>query len=201
MKQCVDNLNLIKPFLKFDSEDDFYYLQILRRRKDNPDDQEKNTVSIKDYYIRSIEYLEKKYDEIKSLCQYFNARASIRLNKRSFKKVSFRTLNNITAQMMQEDFHSTRQAYSKACGQCHNDNEKKWIIDIDEDMIDQEYEIMEYINCECQPDDCDKFYAKIPTKSGFHLISKPFNIETFKKKYPMIDIHKENPTILYCLKG
>lgn len=50
MKQCIDNFNLIKPFLKFDSEDDFYYLQILRRRKDNPDDQEKNATAIKDNY-------------------------------------------------------------------------------------------------------------------------------------------------------
>jgi hypothetical protein len=33
MKQCIDNLNVIKPFLKFDSEDDFYYLQILRYSK------------------------------------------------------------------------------------------------------------------------------------------------------------------------
>ena len=197
MKQCIDNLNLIKPFLKFDSEDDFYYLQILRRRKDNPDDQEKNTVTIKDYYIRSIEYLEKKYDEIKSLCEYFNARASIRLNKRSFEKVCFRTLNNITAQMMQNDYHSAKQAYSKACGQCHNDNEKKWIVDIDEDMIYASDNIIHHINSECLPIDTMKQLAIIPTKSGLHLITKPFNIETFKKKYHMIDIHKDNPTNLF----
>lgn len=196
----VDNYDLIKPFLKFNSEDDFYYLQILRRRKDNPEDQEKNTTTIKDYYIRSVDYLESKMDEIKNLCVFFNARASIRLNKRSFKKVAFRALNNITAQMMQEDFHSARQAYSKAAGQSHSDNEKKWIVDIDSDMLDQEYEIMEYINCHCQPDDLEKFYARIPTKSGIHLISKPFNMDTFKKKYPNIDVHRDNPTILFCIK-
>lgn len=196
----VDNYDLIKPFLEFNSEDDFYYLQILRRRKDNPEDQEKNTTNIKDYYIRSVDYLDSKMDEIKNLCAFFNARASIRLNKRSFKKVAFRCLNNITAQMMQEDFHSAKQAYSKAAGQCHNDNAKKWIVDIDSDMIDQEYEIMEYINCDCQPNDDEKFYAKIPTKSGIHLISKPFNVDTFKKKYPNIDVHRDNPTILFCIK-
>lgn len=32
----VDNLRLILPFLKFESEDDFYYLQILQRKKENP---------------------------------------------------------------------------------------------------------------------------------------------------------------------
>ena len=51
-----------------------------------------------------------------------------------------------------------------------------------------------------QPDDLEKFYARIPTKSGIHLISKPFNMNTFKKKYPNIDVHKDNPTILFCIK-
>lgn len=30
----INNLELIKPLLKFESEDDFYYLQILKRKKD-----------------------------------------------------------------------------------------------------------------------------------------------------------------------
>jgi len=31
-----NNLNAILPLLTFGSEDDFYYLQILQRKKDNP---------------------------------------------------------------------------------------------------------------------------------------------------------------------
>ena len=34
----IDNLELIKPLLSFSTGDDFYYLQILRRKKENPDD-------------------------------------------------------------------------------------------------------------------------------------------------------------------
>ena len=33
----VDNFDLIKSLLKFESKDDFYYLQIILRSKDNPD--------------------------------------------------------------------------------------------------------------------------------------------------------------------
>lgn len=33
----VDNFDLIKSLLKFESKDDFYYLQIIQRSKDNPD--------------------------------------------------------------------------------------------------------------------------------------------------------------------
>ena len=191
----VDNLELLKPFLKFDTEDDFYYLQILQRKKDNPGII-KNTVAIKDYYIRSVEYLDSHYEQIKDLCRYFNARASLRLNKRSFKKVSFRALQNITAQMMQDDFMSAKQAYSKACGQCHNDKDKKWIVDIDEDNMPF-VEDIEKLICSCHPlPQSSKVLARMPTKTGIHLITSPFNIEEFGNRY-CIDIHKDNPTILY----
>ena len=42
-----------------------------------------------------------------------------------------------------------------------------------------------------------KVISIVPTKSGVHLISKPFDLQEFTKKYPHIDIHKDNPTNLY----
>jgi hypothetical protein len=191
----VDNLELLKPFLKFDTEDDFYYLQILQRKKDNPGII-KNTVAIKDYYIRSIEYLDSHYEQIKDLCRYFNARASLRLNKRSFKKVAFRALQNITAQMMQDDFRSARQAYSKACGQCHNERDKMWIVDIDEDCMDCVADIERSIEHLPPFGATNKIRAKVPTKTGLHLITTPFNLANFVWSNEAV-VQKDNPTILY----
>jgi hypothetical protein len=37
----------------------------------------------------------------------------------------------------------------------------------------------------------------IPTKNGFHFITKRFDVMEFKKHYPDIDIQKKNPTLLY----
>jgi hypothetical protein len=37
----------------------------------------------------------------------------------------------------------------------------------------------------------------IPTKNGFHFITKRFDVMEFKKHYPDIDIAKKNPTLLY----
>ena len=31
------------------------------------------------------------------------------------------------------------------------------------------------------------------------LITTPFNLQQFKEKYPDVDVHKNNPTLLYCL--
>ena len=50
----VDNLDKILPLLKFESEDDFYYLQILQRKKENPQ-LGSNSRVIKNYYIKIVE--------------------------------------------------------------------------------------------------------------------------------------------------
>ena len=60
------------------------------------------------------------------------------------------------------------------------------------------WDIKEYINEKCEPVG-NKIISIIPTKSGNHLITSPFNIKQFKEKYPDIDVHKNNPTLLYCL--
>jgi hypothetical protein len=43
----------------------------------------------------------------------------------------------------------------------------------------------------------DKVVKKIPTPHWMHLITTPFDLQEFKKVYPEIDVHKNNPTILF----
>jgi len=201
----IDNLETILPMLTFDSEDDFYYLQILQRKKENPQ-LGSNSRVIKNYYITSQEYLVKHYDEIKKLCEVFNARASIRLNKRSFEKVGFKTMTNLANTMMNKEYRFLKASYDRACGLGHNDSNKTWIVDIDENEVIWLEQIINAIQ-PCEPLG-NKIVAQIPSKSGIHLITKPFNIQKFKenftvelKKYKMdymeIEIHKDNPTNLY----
>lgn len=119
----VDVIKQIKPILTFKSEDDFYYLQILQRKKENPQ-LGSNSRVIKNYYIKSPEYLETRYDEIKNLCNFFNARAMLRLNKRSFSKVAFKTIQNVANSMSNGEYEFISKSYDRACGQCHNDENK-----------------------------------------------------------------------------
>lgn len=197
----IDNLELIKPLLKFESEDDFYYLQILQRKKDNPDIGSNSRV-IKNYYIRNIPYFDTEYSEIKELCRVFNARASLRLNKRSFRKVAFKTLENIANTMQNEtEYPHIRKSYDRACGLLSNEKaNKKWIVDIDEEDL-KELDFIKifitelYSNAKKE----DGLLLEVPSKSGIHLITNPFNVQDFKKVYPQIDIHKDNPTNLYML--
>lgn len=195
----IDNLELIKPLLEFKSPDDFYYLQILQRKKENSE-LGSNSRVIKNYYIKSIEHLELRYQEIKDLCILFNARASIRLNRRSFEKVAFKTLQNIANSMSNKEYSFINKSYDRACGLGHNDKNKSWIIDVDKnelqfvDLIIESFQIVEPIG--------DKLITKIPSKTGIHLITKPFNVLEFTnnlKKHVDIhlDIQKDNPTNLF----
>jgi hypothetical protein len=191
----VDNLKLILPFLKFESNDDFYYLQILQRKKENPQIGSNSRV-IKNYYIKSEEYLMKHYDEIKKLCEVFNARASIRLNKRSFEKVGFKAMVNIANTMGNREYEFLKASYDRACGLGHNDSEKKWILDIDGMLTYNEIFKIEEIIERAEPAD-KKIIVYLPSKSGLHLITKPFDLREFTILYPEIEIHKDNPTNLY----
>lgn len=188
----INNIEIIKNIMVFESEDDFYYLQILQRKKEN-ELLGSNSRVIKNYYINSLEKLEKYYPEIIQLCNLFNARAMIRLNKRSFSKVAFKTLINISNNMSNADYKNIFNSYDRACGLTHNDKNKTWIIDIDTFEIPSS--LIEYIDS-LRPIG-EKIITKIPSKNGYHLISKPFDLKDFKIKFPDIEIHKDNPTNLY----
>jgi hypothetical protein len=200
----VDNLKIIIPFLKFDDEDDFYYLQILQRKKENPQ-LGSNSRVIKNYYIGSIEYLDGKYDEIKTLCNVFNARASIRLNKRSYRKVAFKLLENVAHTMSNSDYIHVSNSYDRACGQSHNDKNKKWILDLDhttelfynEVEIERIKDLVRSVYSSYCFDGRDPILGLIPSKNGFHLITSPFNLMIANEKGLNIDIHKDNPVNLY----
>lgn len=189
----IDNIKQILFLLNFESEDDFYYLQILQRKKENPEIGSNSRV-IKNYYITSKEYLLDRYDEIKKLCEVFNARASIRLNKRSFEKVGFKAMVNIANTMLNREYKLLKASYDRACGLGHNDKNKTWILDIDDKDKNLIY-LRGFIG-EIEPVG-NKVLEVIPSKSGFHLITKPFNLEKFSKTFPDIEVHKDNPTNLY----
>ena len=96
---------------------------------------------------------------------------------------------------MNEDYKSVRSAYNSACGQFVKETDKKWIIDID----NRDYNIKELIDDLYDIDPIGgKAIMTLDTPNGLHIISSPFNIQQFREVYPDIDIHKNNPTILYA---
>lgn len=192
----IDNLEIIKPLLNFENEGDFYMLYVFKRKKDQPEGEKDNHQSvrtIKTYCVESVEYLEKRYDEIKQLCEMFQARAYIHVQKQNHKDVSLNMMVAL-AQRIQDGNHKQKGLFDSVVGQIKT-HEKRWIVDID-DVKEVSPMMMAYIDHECKPYG-SKIEAVIPTKNGFHLITKKFDMMKFKEKYPNLDIQKKNPSLLF----
>lgn len=197
MQHSIDNFDQICNFLKdrFLDEGIFYFMQIIRRKKDNPD-AEKSVRIVKSYYVHSIEYLQKKKDEIVELCNKHNARAYINLNPRSERKVALKMLKELADAIANEQYNHIPRLYDSCCGQTSSAKEKLWIVDVDRPYKDGILGMVELINS-IKPDNPEKQKLMLSTKSGIHLITTPFDLKAFAKKYPEIDVHKDSPTILY----
>ena len=193
----IDNLELIKPLLNFENEGDFYMLYVFKRKKDQPEGEKDNHQSvrtIKTYTVSSVEYLEKRYDEIKQLCEMFKARAYIHIQKQNHNDVAMNMIKTIVDRVQSGQINQ-QHVFDSVVGQLKT-YEKRWIVDIDTKDAVELSNISLWINTQCRPEG-NKIESIIPTKSGFHLITKRFDVMEFKKGYPEIDIQKKNPTLLY----
>ena len=200
----IDNIKIIKTLLNFEKEGDFYMLYVFKRKKDQPEGERDNHQSvrtIKTYCVDSIEYLDKRYDEIKQLCEIFNARAYIHIQKQNHSDVSLDMMVSL-AERIKNGVKNQKGLFDSVVGQIKT-NEKRWVIDIDNVSIDgfshDKYyiEMREFIN-ELQVEaGKEQGMTFIKTRSGFHIITQPFNVIKFKERYPDVDIQKKNPTVLY----
>jgi hypothetical protein len=192
----IDNIEQIKGLLNFTDEGDFYMLYVFKRKKDQPEGERDNHQSvrtIKSYCIGSIEYLDKRYDEIKQLCEMFKARAYIHVQKQNHTDVSLNMMVAL-AQRIQDGNHKQQGLFDSVVGQVKT-QEKRWIVDIDTTDYHVVTEVTQFIN-HLRPEG-SKVKMVIPTKNGYHLITGKFDVKEFKEKFSNIDIQRKNPTLLY----
>jgi hypothetical protein len=193
----IDNIELVKSLLNFENEGDFYMLYIFKRKKDQPEGERDNHQSvrtIKTYCIESVDHLDRRYDEVKQMCEMFKARAYIHVQKQNHFDVSLNMMVDL-AQRIQNGQHNQKGLFDSVVGQIKT-KEKRWIVDIDtKDSV--EVDAVKFaINKFCRPEG-DKIESIIPTKNGYHLITERFDVLEFSKHFPNVDIQKKNPTLLY----
>ena len=142
---------------------------------------------------------------MKMIANISNARIYIHPTKRSFKGVADVVLELTTHTYVSQNWIGLRSVFSTAAGQSYVKSDKMFIVDID-DVDMSSVDGRNYINDISKRiyeingkggNNCDKVVMTVPTKSGVHLITWPFDVGTFSKSYPNIDIHKNNPTLLY----
>lgn len=202
-KTPLNNFWTISPMLRFDNPDMFYFIQIYKRRKDNPD-MERDMEVLGNFYVYTEEQFQRKFQSIRKICDDNNARAYIRLNRRSDRKIALQCLSRL-ATMIASDQYRIRNIYDSIAGEYHSEEDKSWLIDIDWKDFEDQKSILG--NIHSLVEDLQRQTGReprmqiIPTKNGYHLITRPFNLkmlDPYRLGGYRFDIHKDNPTILYA---
>ena len=200
----INHKEQIKGLLNFSEAGDFYMLYVMKRKKDQPEGEKDNHQSvrtIRSYCIKSTEQLDKRWEEIVMMCEMFKARAYIHVQKQNHKDVSLNMMVAL-AQRIQDGNHEQQNLFDSVVGQLRV-HEKRWIIDIDDVSIDAfahapyYIEMRKYIDELQEEAGTDQTKTFLRTRSGFHIITQPFNSQKFSERYPNVDIQKKNPTLLY----
>lgn len=219
----VDNFDIIRGLLKFDDKDDFYFLQIIQRKKDGnqvPSTWGNSYRTIKAYYIRNIEDFDRRKSAIIQLCGQNNARAYINLNVRNAKEVALTAAKAYIDLVHEDRCEQGYRVYDHVCGVTPKTGvKKKWIVDID-DLTPGQIDIICEKICKCRsaypieksdPATFDNIIAEIPTAHGVHIITYGFDVGRFREILEqttainltkeqikeITTVKKDNPTLLY----
>lgn len=205
----VNNFNLISGLLKWDSPDDFYFLQILQRNKEHPN-LGNNNRRIREYYIHNIQQLDENELEILQLCNVFNARAYIHVNRRNRRQVALEMLALLAHNIKSSQYEGISRIYESICGKHHSEKDKTWVVDVDTTKEEVILKVIDTIVLlKMSMSGLHTGIHRIPTKNGVHLITSGFNSDLFAKALPewtkkqsphhgaLVEIHKNNPTLLY----
>jgi hypothetical protein len=194
----VNNLEVIKQHLIFPNERSFYFIQILKRKKENPE-MTGYSLPVESFYIFSTEQLDRVMPHIIEKCEQNRARAYIKMNTLDMQSVALETISVLTQEIRKENWKHISKALNSACGICgkQNGTEKMYLVDIDSKDENYINEIKSYINQLEPVDNNEKVKMIVPTRNGVHFLSTGFNMQKFKQTYPGIDVHSDGITLLY----
>ena len=196
----IDNFNAVAPwFDNLSDQGDFFFVQVMQRNK------EKNNVGSSGYVIKDYHFFDKetflsKKEEITTLCKAFNARAYFWINPRNCKEVQYEIIRE-ALEAIELGTHKLFKCVSRALGRKRcNKYKSKWILDFDTkdwSLINKYLDLVR----ECRPYTNIILYY-VPTVNGIHVITLGFDLGQFKQKVAIakldnIDIHKDNPSVLY----
>lgn len=190
----TDNFKLIKDFIQsrwggqFDSfTDAFYTIEIIGRAKDNARIIA-GSHKFKTYYIRTIEDLDKYENEIKLLCDTLSMRAYVSINHKSMRHVTLNTMAEYADRIAHDNFEKPYSVFDSCAAKYAERADQLWIVDVDKEDCEKfecgRDDLISYyryiIENECEPK--KKVVEIVPTKSGGHIITHPFNTVEFANK-------------------
>lgn len=191
----TDNFNRFREFMQLPEQeggDAYYVIELVRRGKDCPDLPAAN-YHFKNYYIDTLTKYDKVKDEIRLLCRILRLRAYVSVCCKSFRRVTMNTLAEMARRAALDDFRRPYAVFGSCSGKDVGKDDKYWVVDIDDcpfntlPHVKKRRLIIETVNS-CEPAG-QKMEMMLPTRTGAHLITRPFNLEQFNR------LCKENPEI------
>lgn len=192
----VDNWKYLRDRLDFSDSSKFYMIQLQQRKKDDASFPANNR-TVKTYFISSLEEYLSLENEIKKLSDESKSRVYIRVNRRSFEEVALEVNKDLAQILKDKNFQHLKNLVPSAAGKVCSEENKLWIVDVDannkEELNEKAAKIINYL---MEPN-VNAFRYTVPTLNGMHVITSKFDSKAFSEIFPGVDIHKDNPTLLY----
>lgn len=161
--------------------DRYYVVELMRRGKDNPDLPAAN-YHFRNYYIYSWRDLDRYEREIKDVCDLLNLRAYCSVNYKLMSQVALDTLAESARRIAAHDYKRFYSIFESCSGKYVDRGNARWVVDVDEygSVTKEQAErlLTDYINTMESGHGVNVIYT-MPTRSGFHLITCPFNLQKF----------------------
>ena len=165
--------------------DRYYVVELMRRGKDNPDLPAAN-YHFRNYYIYSWRDLDRYEREIKDVCDLLNLRAYCSVNYKLMSQVALDTLAESARRIAAHDYKRFYSIFESCSGKYVDRGNARWVVGIDEygSVTKEQAErlLTDYINTMESGHDVNVIYT-MPTRSGFHLITCPFNLQKFNEGF------------------
>lgn len=195
----VNNFEIIRKLLHFELDGDVYFAEVIARGKDKGKSGEH---LIRDFHIHSLDQFDKLMPEIIDLCDHFSARCYLRLNQRnmdelnSYLKIKLEEQEILRKRALRKFMKngcdknrigklpkvaSASKLFASVMGMYNSElkETRKWTVDVD---VDGSNRTLEEISADYEKAvlACGgKVYAKIPSRTGMHLIISPINKERY----------------------
>lgn len=183
MKPQIDNYHLIRPLLKFENKGDFYYVQLLKRKKDGTTKYANKNNSARlvcNHQVYSLEEMDERMLEIRGICDLTKARAGIQINSINDKTVA-QVMSRRSLEAVISGNYRVTNLLQSILG--HKDTTKHNYQTIDIDTKDETVlkTTIDYINALQPTKKENKILATLPTYSGYHLLTENFRQDYFEK--------------------
>lgn len=162
--------------------DKYYVVELMRRGKDNPDMPAAN-YHFRNYYIYSWRDLDRYEQEIKTVCQMLNLRAYASVNHKLMSQVALDTLAESARRIAAHDYKRFYSIFESCSGKYTSRGHEMWVIDIDDTKDETVLEVVRRFIRTMESGYDDPVVFTMPTRSGTHIITHPFNLKRFADNF------------------